>query len=125
MFNVLDQALFEVFRFDRGATVNKAGIPGLVQTKSVAGIIVKTVHSSTNFIFPTKIIVLNLINRVIDKYCLRELDELSALTVGTGPPNERLARRPKNLSRLRSEFRFENEKRRSRHSSSLCKCHEK
>lgn len=71
MLNVIEHILTEVVRSGRAPTVRKAKIRGLLKTKSVAGIIVKTALSSTNFSVPAAKIVCNLIAIAIDEHHLR------------------------------------------------------
>lgn len=82
IFNVVEQTMGEVVRPGRSPSVSETQMRSLVQTKSVADIIVQEVLFNNRFIFPIAETPGMLVDRGVGECHLRDIDEASKTTAG-------------------------------------------
>lgn len=81
MFKLVEQALDKFVRSDRVSTVSMAEMGSLVQSKSVANMIVHSVLSNTGLLFPIAGTVMKLVDSAVGEYPLRDWKKASPIAV--------------------------------------------
>lgn len=117
MFNVVERALGEVVRSERVLTVSQPEMHSLFQAKNVLDTTDMPVLSNTGLIVRIAKAVGKMMNKAVDEYHIRDIEEASTTAVGDKPSIARLLSHAIRPSRTPSDSDLQEEPRRDRCSS--------